>query len=310
MNKCVYCRKEAVYFRNYSGEQLCKKCFIKSIEKRVKHTISKYNMFSSNDKIAVALSGGKDSVSLLHLLHKIEERFPQSELVAITIDEGVLGYRTESLKIAKKNCRLLGVKHYIDSFKRIYGITLDTIVKFGKKKLELSPCSYCGILRRKALNIAAKKMHITKMVTAHNIDDEIQSILLNFIRGDHSRISRIRPVLEKAPGFIQRIKPLSNVLEKEIALYAFFKKIEFQTRACPFLETSMRQDVRSFINKLETKHPGTKFSIYRCFEKIRSYMAASDEKIDSLYCETCGEPTTQKICRACQILEDLNLFTK
>jgi tRNA(Ile)-lysidine synthase TilS/MesJ len=123
--KCSVCNRKSVYYRPYSGERLCKKCFIASIERRVQHTISENKMFKPDDRIALALSGGKDSTSLLHMLSSIESNFPKAELIAITIDEGVSGYRPESIRIAKKNCDKLGIKHHVYSFKELYGYTLD-----------------------------------------------------------------------------------------------------------------------------------------------------------------------------------------
>jgi len=306
--ECIFCRREAVYLRLYSGERLCRKCYVKSIESRVQHTISKHSMFKPNDRIAVALSGGKDSVSLLHILSGIEEGFPQSELVAITIDEGISGYRPEAIRIARENCERLGVEHYVYSFKKLYGQTLDQIVTMAREGCELTPCSYCGILRRKALNVAAKEVNATRLATAHNLDDEVQSMLMNIIRGDVSRISQIKPVLEgEKQGFVQRTKPLCEVPEREVALYAFLKRIKFQTVSCPYLETSLRQDVRLFLNRLEMKHPGTKFTIYRSFGKIRPYLEGMERMGELGYCEVCGEPATGGVCRACQTLQDLGI---
>lgn len=109
---CTLCeRKEAVFMRPYSGEKLCGRCFCKSTESRVRGTISKYEMLEPKDKIMVAVSGGKDSVTLLHILTKIERAFPEATLSAVTVDEGIKGYRDEALKVAAKNCRKLGVEH-------------------------------------------------------------------------------------------------------------------------------------------------------------------------------------------------------
>jgi len=152
---CTVCkRKQAFFFRPYSGEKLCRKCLTELIEEKVRGTIAKYGMFEFNDTIAVAVSGGKDSVSLLHVLAKLEAGYPKASLMAITIDEGIKGYRDEALKIAAENCRNLGIKHKVFSFKEFYGYTLDEIVKRPKQKSEggLTPCAYCGVLRRRALN--------------------------------------------------------------------------------------------------------------------------------------------------------------
>lgn len=312
MVKCSFCRGEAVYLRPYSGEKLCRKCFIESVENRVQHTISKHNMFKPEDRIALALSGGKDSVSLLHILSEIEEKFPKSQLMAVTIDEGISGYRREAVRIAKENCARLGVEHQVYSFKELYGSDLDEIVKTAEKQEgELTSCSYCGVLRRRALNVAARELGATRLATAHNLDDEVQSMLMNLLRGDVSRISRAESVLgESVPGFVQRAKPLCEVPEREVALYAFLRRIKFQTIPCPYLESSLRQDVRLFLNRLETKHGGMKFAVYRSFEKLHPYLERMGEKGELKFCRVCSEPTTGEVCRVCQVFEELGLKTK
>ncbi|MEM3824471.1 MAG: tRNA 2-thiocytidine biosynthesis TtcA family protein, partial [Candidatus Bathyarchaeia archaeon] len=170
--QCSICkRREAFFYRQYSGEKLCKKCFTESIEAKVRATIAKYGMFEFDDKIVVAVSGGKDSVSLLHILAKIERDYPKASLIAVTVDEGIRGYRDEALKIAMENCKKLGIEHHIVSFKELYGYRLDEVVKKLKEKgnTRLTPCAYCGVMRRKALNIAARKLEANKIATAHTL---------------------------------------------------------------------------------------------------------------------------------------------
>ena len=305
----MVCGREAVFLRSYSGERLCKRCYVRSIEKKVKTTISRHNMFAPDDRIAVAVSGGKDSTSLLHILHKIEIKFPRSELSAITIDEGISGYREEAVVIAKENCKRLGVEHVVKSFKELYGHNLDEIVKIAEEKGDLSPCSYCGVLRRKALNVLAKDIAADKLALAHTLDDEVQTRLLNVIHGDVARLGRVGPVLEgDFPGFVRRVKPLCEVPEREVALYTFLKGIEFQMMPCPYRRTALRNDIRSFLNRLETKHPGTKYTVLRAFEKIAPSIRELTGKAGLKNCKICGEPTVGEICKACQSLRDLGLI--
>lgn len=307
---CISCGRKAVYFRPYSGERYCEECYVKTIEKQIQHMISTKKLLKPDDRIVIALSGGKDSTSLLHIMSKLEEEFPKSEIVAITIDEGIAKYRSEAIKIAKENCKKLDIEHHVYSFKRLYGYTLDEIVEAAKKKEKPFICTYCGILRRKALNFAAKKVEATKLATAHNLDDEVQSMLMDFLRGDMIRISerqRGEDDLKESQGLIPRIKPLREVPERDVAFYAFLTKIQFQSFLCRYLETSLRSDVRRFLNMLENKHPGMKFAAYRSFEKIRPHIKFPENK-GLGHCKICGEPTTRDICMACQILKDLDIF--
>ena len=312
MPTCTLCkRKEAVFMRPYSGEKLCARCFCKSIESRVRGTISKYKMLEPKDKIMVAVSGGKDSVTLLHILTKIEKAFPEATLSAVTVDEGIKGYRDEALKVASKNCGKLGVEHLVTSFKEIYGYTLDEIVDVTRKqkKKGLTPCSYCGVLRRRALNTAAREASVDKLATAHGLDDETQTMILNIIHGDALRIARAKPVLPVIhPKFVQRVKPLCEVPEKEIAFYAYLRKIEFQGIPCPYAQTALRNDVRTMLNRMEEKHAGTKFTIFRSMERIRPALEAMVEEAKIQDCKICGEPTVGEICKPCEMLQKLHIL--
>ncbi len=308
MIKCTICGfREAFYARPYSGERLCAKCFIESIEDKVRAAIARHKMFEFNDRIAVAVSGGKDSVSLLHILAKIEREFPKSSLCAITVDEGIEGYRDEAVEIAAENCEKAGVEQYIISFKELYGYTLDEIVKRVSRLGDgLTPCSYCGVLRRKALNLAARRAGATKIATAHNLDDEIQTFMLNIIHGDPLRIARTGPVFkDRRLNLVPRVKPLCEVLEKEITLYAYLKKIRFQENPCPYAGEALRNNVRNTLNRLEEKHPGIKYTIYRSAERLREIVRGSQSEITLNQCRICGEPTVTEICQACQLLQKI-----
>jgi len=297
--------------RPYSGEKLCGRCFCKSIENKVRGTISKYEMLEPKDKIMVAVSGGKDSVTLLHILTKIEKTFPKATLSAVTVDEGIKGYRDEALKVAAKNCRKLGVEHLVTSFKEMYGYTLDEIVNMIRKREEkgLTPCSYCGVLRRRALNTAAREAGVDKLATAHSLDDETQTMILNIIHGDALRIARAKPVLTVIhPKLVQRVKPFCEVPEKEIAFYVYLRKIEFQVIPCPYAQTALRNDVRTMLNRMEEKHAGTKFTIFRSMERIRPALEAMVEEAKLKDCRICGEPTVGELCKPCQMLQELRIL--
>jgi len=314
MVKCTLCkRRDAVYMRPYSGEKLCVKCFYSSIEDKVRATIAKYEMLEPNDKIMVAVSGGKDSVTLLHILAKIEKDFPKASLCAVTVDEGIRGYRDEALKFAVKNCQKLSIEHTVTSFKDLFRVKLDKLVKLIEEKTrakgELTPCAYCGVLRRRALNVAAREAGADKLATAHNLDDETQTILLNMMHGDALRIARVKPFQnERHAKFVQRVKPLCEVPEKEIAFYAYLRQIEFQGVPCPYASTALRNDIRVMLNRMEEKHAGIKFTLFKSAERIRPALERMAEEAKLLDCKFCGEPTISDVCKLCRMLRELNIL--
>jgi len=302
--KCGVCKsKEAFYIREYEGVCFCRDCFKENFENRIRRTITRHQMLNPDDHIALALSGGKDSLTLLKVLHRIEKkRFPNSRLTAITVDEGIEGYRTEAIKIAGDQCAKLGIDHGIISFKELYGYTLDELV--AERKLSF-PCSYCGVLRRKAINMIARKVNANKIATAHNMDDEVQTFVLNVFHGDVPRIARSDPFLEDPSGmFIPRVKPLAETPEKEVVLYAHATGVDFQTFPCPYASTALRNDVRTMLNRLETKHVGIKFTIYRSVERLRDLLRNSRSDLILRKCNSCGEPTVTDVCEACKLLRN------
>jgi len=299
--KC--CNKKPVVFRKHENRSYCKQHFMESIEAKVRKTVGTARMISSHDRIAFALSGGKDSSVVLCIMHKFLKNRRDIGYFAVTIDEGIAGYRNKSLPVAKKLCKGLGIEHYICSYKGGYGKTLDEKVEEKRKAGErTAPCSFCGVARRHMLNKAAKELGATKLCVGHNLDDEVQSIIMNYLRGDLARASRIGTVTaSREEGFIKRIKPLRFIPEKEVALYAYLAGLETQHEDCPYA-SGMRFDVRDFLNELENRYPGTKFAIIGTFEKIREGIRRLETPSGKLRpCEACSEPTSQTVCKACEL---------
>lgn len=271
-----------------------------SIRERVERTISKFDMLEFDSRVAVGVSGGKDSLNLLHVLAEIEEKFPKSEMIAVSIDEGVTGYRSEALAIASEACKSLGIEHFILSFEDIFGLTIDEI---ASKPRELTSCSYCGVLRRRALNTAAMKLEADRLATAHNLDDMAQTALLNILRGDMNRLAMTHPAGNVLPGFVRRVKPFCEVPERESALYAYLGGFKFQSLPCPYASEAMRNDIRGFLNRMEVKRPSTKFIVFRTALKLIPNLKTVETRGR---CRSCGEPTTGETCRVCQMVEELS----
>jgi len=306
---CTVCKEqESFFYRKYSGQKLCKKCFCKSIETKIRTTITKYHMLEFNDRLAVAVSGGKDSLSLLHVLVKLQKYRPKTTLMAVTIDEGIQGYRDEALEITIKNCNTLNVPLHIVSFKELYGLTLDELITkiHAKGQTELTPCAYCGVLRRRAINIAARNVKATKIATAHTLDDETQTTIMNILRGDINRLSKEKPITNKIhPMLVRKIKPFCEIPENESALYAYIKKISFQDTPCPYASNALRNDIRIMLNNIEEKHTGTKFAISRAMKKLQPTIEQNIINEDVKTCKKCKEPSSQELCKACEMLQQI-----
>jgi uncharacterized protein (TIGR00269 family) len=255
-------------------------------------------MVDKDDKIGVALSGGKDSLSLLHILSKILKKQRGIELIAVLIDEGIKGYRDVTRKLAEEYCKKIGVELYVYSFKDEFGYSLDEIVK----KLDINPCSVCGVFRRYLLNKYARKLGITKLATGHNIDDETQSILMNQFRNNLEMSARLGPVtgIKRDKKFIPRIKPFYFLTEKEVMTYAFLNNLTEIFNECPYGASSYRNRLRDFLNEFERDHPAIKFSIVKSFLEILPCLKEKYKNKKIKRCKECGEPCSQDICKACE----------
>jgi len=302
VKKCSKCNKPSITFIRYNGTHLCKEHFIEYFEKRVKREIKKQGKTGSGSRIGVALSGGKDSTVTLFMLKKIFSKRKDVDLFAISVDEGIKGYRDKSLKIARENCKELEVEHHIISFKETIGYTLDEIVSKSK---DLGECTYCGVFRRFCLNKKARELELNKIATGHNLDDFSQSILMNFVNGDLEKLARLGPHIKVQPGLIPRILPLRVIPEKEVTLYAIINNIKFYDGICPYSIHALRGKFRDILDELEYINPGTRHSIVKSYDGIKDILIQKFPPAKLNKCKICGEPTSQEICKACELLRSL-----
>ncbi len=306
--KCDKCNKKAIVFLAYGPHNYCQSHFINQFEKRFRRTIRQNNLILKKERIGIALSGGKDSTALAFLLQKYFKF--NNELIAISIDEGMPGYRDKSLAFAKKTCKKLGIKHKIYSFKDYFGFN----VKDAFKKLDSldigNACSICGTLRRRILNDSAVELKLDKLAIGHNLDDESQSIAMNLFENDLVRLSRMGAQVGSGnnDSFVPRIKPFQSTLENEIEYYCMLNNIDhYFGECCPHSSQVKRRFFRIKLAEFESKFPGTKYSILRSFESLKPILIKSfAKKISWNVCQECGGPTnSSNVCKTCEILNKL-----
>ena len=293
--KCDRCTKDAIFFRPYSGERLCIKHFLKSVEEKVFAELRKY--IKSGMKVGLAVSGGKDSLTLAYITSKFlqKRRIRDVEVKAIIIDEGIKNFRDKAVKIAQQQLSEWNVEYTMFRFAEEYTITIDQIrEKVGSRMT----CTYCGIFRRRAFETLSKKLKLDLILTGHNADDISQTILLNIIQGNLKHLART----EEFPRTIPKKKPLRKVLEREIALYAVLRGIRFYPYPCPYSKEALRNEIRNFLFSLEEKHPGITYSILHIGEKIKEKIYY---QIEVKKCKKCGFPTTRDVCKFCELMSSL-----
>jgi uncharacterized protein (TIGR00269 family) len=264
-------------------------------------------MIGYGERIAVGVSGGKDSLTLLSVLKKILKKSNCNDIIAITIDEGIEEYRDESIHIVENHCKKTEIPFKIFSYKELFGTSMDeAMLKRPSKKI--SSCSICGTFRRRAIDMAAKSVGADIVATAHNLDDHIQTFMINLFSGDVDRIGLMHPTptpLEYDNG-LKKIKPFLELYENEIVFYAFNSGIEFQAEECPYMNESIRSDFRKFFNELEKLHPGIKYNCYSSVNKLSRMVRDSCLQNSSSHlkktCLKCGNITNNEVCSVCKTI--------
>ena len=297
--KCDQCGNEAITFIRYNGMHLCSEDFSRFVEKRVKREIRKQIHVYPSDQIAVAVSGGKDSMVALKLISDVFGSHNRVGVHAITIDEGIDGYRPPSVDIVRRFCDKNDIEFHLRSFSEL-GVTMDGIAPLSR---DSSPCTYCGVFRRRLMNDEARKIGARFLATGHNLDDISQSIMMNFVRGDVERLARMGPHERVQPGLIPRFLPLRLIPEKETLLYAMVNDIEFWDGECPYYQEALRNQYREIIDQLEDRSPGSRHSIVASYDTLRP-MLYKEYTTSDLHLCSCGEPTVGKRCRSCDLLAD------
>tara|TARA_Y100000310_G_scaffold345268_1_gene463276 strand:- start:30228 stop:31166 length:939 start_codon:yes stop_codon:yes gene_type:complete len=300
ISKC--CNNKAVIDLS-SGEQLCKEHFIRYFESKVLKTIRKFELIGKEENLGVALSGGKDSLTVLNILNNISKENRKIKLTAVLIDEGIAGYRDKTIIDAENFCNEKEIELKIFSYKEEFGYTLDEILRL----LDVKPCTVCGIFRRYLLNKKSRELGFTKLVTGHNLDDECQSIMMNQFKNNLKDSAKLGPIngVISDNGFVPRIKPLYLCAEKEVATYAFVNELMRGFNECPNLSLSQRSRVRDMLNEYENEYSGTKYAIANSFLQMLPGLKEKFKFGKLEKCKDCGEPSSKEICNTCVYLKKL-----
>jgi len=277
--QCALCEKNrAQVIRPKNQSKLCKSCFISIFEAEIHHTITSHSLFQRGEQVAIGASGGKDSTVLAAVLKTLNERYDYGlELQLLSIDEGIRGYRDDSLATVKRNAESYDMALTILGYDELYGWTMDAVVlQTGGMK---SSCTYCGVFRRQALDRGAARLGVRHVVTGHNADDVAETVLMNLLRGDLPRLKRGAQIVTQmtvgregaksedgtdAEGWgVKRSKPLMYAYEKEIVLYAHYRQLEYFSTECVYAPEAFRGSARTLIKSLERVRPSAILDVVR-----------------------------------------------
>ena len=282
----------------------CTSCFINAFEQEIHQTIIENNLFTPNETICIGISGGKDSTVLAYVLNKLNIKHDYKlNIQLLAIDEGIKGYRDDSLETVKQNAKELNLPLTIISYKELFKYTMDDVVVLTGV---VNSCTYCGVFRRQALDLGAKKLNATKLVTGHNADDMAETVMMNLLRGDYNRLPKSVECL--SGGDVPRVKPFKYVYEKEIVMYAHYLKLLYFCTECTYAVSAYRGNVRELIKELERERSTCIIDIIHSAEEWKI-----DEGVKQrlkMNCKRCGNVSSNEVCKGCELLGKLDEIKK
>ncbi len=295
MKKCRICGKPAEVFLISRNLALCRRDFVENFEKRVEKTINKFRMADRGEKILVAVSGGKDSLALLHVLKKLGYR-----VTGYHINLGIGQYSHESLKKVLDFQKKEGIEIIIENVKEEFGMGIGEISKL----LRQPTCSICGTIKRYMFNRTAGSFDV--IATGHNLDDEAATLMGNVLNWQIEYLARQYPVLESKNNLKKKIKPFVFMSEYETATYAFLEDIDYIVEECPYATGAKSIFYKGILNRVEDRMRGTKIHFLSGFFKQRGRFVSQEKRTELKPCIKCGYMTTSNICQFCRIKEKIN----
>jgi len=295
---CLVCGGRAAVYVPYLGGHLCAGHFVEWFERRVRDTVERFGLVEPGDRVAVAVSGGKDSLALLSLLARWSGEMG-FEVFGVAVDEGIRGYREYKLEALRRLAEELGAPIHVGGFKEYVGFTLDEAVAVLRERgMEFSPCSVCGVFRRYVMNRVARDLGATKLATGHNLDDEVQVYVMNLLKAHLEGVAREGIATAAGEeGLVPRIKPFYFVREKETLTYALLRGIWTPFVECPYVVYALRHVVRHWINRVASGDEEAKYRLLASKEATRGLLGGAGRV--TRRCVVCGEPSSKPVCKAC-----------
>ncbi len=323
--KCRKCGSKASVNMRQHRLALCKEHYLEWLPEQTERFITKYGMFRRDERILVAVSGGKDSLSLWDILHRLGYTV-DGLYIGLGIDTSTLrhslrsqgnaslsagsgiGYSEESHRLTEKFASERGLRLHVVDVAQEYGQPIPVLAEIshrGKGK----PCAVCGLTKRHVMNRIARDLGYDALATGHNLDDEAAVLFANTLQWAGNFLQRQNPVLPGTPGLARKVKPLCRFYEREMAAYALLRGIEYIYEECPFAEGSTSIYYKELLNKLETDKPGSKLTFYLRFLEAREqglFATVAESTLQLHPCPNCGQPTsTDDLCSFCRMIEKL-----
>lgn len=299
MARCRWCQKKAVIYMREHRLGLCEDCYPNWFLRMLERTIEKYKMFKKDEKILVAVSGGKDSVALFYALVQLGYNV---EGVHVIISQ--TEYSEKSKDAVLKLSEILNKPVFILDIKKELGKDVNEISKILKRE----PCSICSTIKRNLLNKFAYENNYDVIATGHNLDDEVATLFGNVLRWNIEYLVRQMPVLPKKESLSKKVKPFIRFTDEEIKVFTTIKNLPFVDEKCPFSKGATSLFYKEIFDKIEKEMPQTKWSFYSNFlTNLQKFLKNQLPEVKLNRCKICGYPTTVEICSFCKIKERISL---
>jgi tRNA-5-methyluridine54 2-sulfurtransferase len=289
--RCRRCRGPAVIEVRRHNAAFCEPCFVRHVHETVKRTIKSHRMFGPDDRIMVAVSGGKDSLGLWDVLLELGY-----DATGMYLGLGIGEYSERSREVTRAFARERGVELVDVDLSAEYGYDIPTAGRRGSR----STCAVCGLSKRYVFNRVALEYGFDVVATGHNLDDEAATLLGNTLRWQTEYIARQHPVLPQREGMVRKVKPLYRLSELETAAYAFLRRIDYIVEECPLVGGNTQLRYKAAMNQLESASPGTKAQFLMGFVDRAAPLFAAEDTAQLSPCERCGQPTTGRFCAFCR----------
>ncbi len=302
--RCRKCREKAVINMRQHRLALCKDHYLEWFPEQVERSIRKYKMLRKDERVLVAVSGGKDSLALWDVLLTLGYK-ADGVYLGLGIDDGT-GYSDQSLAkieaFAKKHPES---KLIVLDIKETYGENIPEVAKRslrGKGK----PCAVCGLIKRHEMNRIAYESGYPVLATGHNLDDEVAVLFQNTLQWNTNYLAHQYPVLPEEKGFSRKIKPLCRFYERETAAYALLRGIDYILDECPYSVGASTIYYKELLDSMEEKRPGAKLNFFLSFlrakEKEGLFTKNTQKEIELNPCQRCGQPTSAPgLCAFCRL---------
>jgi uncharacterized protein (TIGR00269 family) len=295
--KCRKCGQGAVLELRRHNTAFCAPDFVEFFRNQVREAIRKHRMFTREEPVLVAVSGGKDSLALWDVL--LEEGYRTTGLY---LDLGIFDYSQES----KAKCQTFASAREVPLIVVPVAEAVGAPVPVIQQVTRRPPCSGCGLSKRYLMNKAALEQGFPVVATGHNLDDEAATLFGSVMHWQTDALPRQSPALASThPKLVRRVKPLYRLSERETAAYAFVRRIDYIVEECPFAKGATSIAHKEILSRMEEASPGAKHNfLFGFLDRARPAFERA-EAVELHECTRCGQVTTGTVCAFCKLSDQV-----